>query len=132
MSYPMPDRRVPRRRSDRRTWVAARESLRAQPRGRGCRRPATGGVRKRGDERAPVDASRPRRRLGRRADRADDFLRIRQRRLPVSDGTSENDQRGTPLNPPENGEKLPNPASVKERKNRWSAGTANDCRPWKL
>lgn len=33
--------------------------------------------------------------------------------------------RGTPVIPPLNGEKLPSPASVNERKKRWSAGTVD-------
>ena len=42
------------------------------------------------------------------------------------------DQRGTPFSPPLNGEKLPSPASVNDRKNRLSAGTRYDGSPAKL
>ena len=41
-------------------------------------------------------------------------------------------QRGTPFSPPLNGEKLPSPASVNDRKNRLSAGTRYDGSPAKL
>ena len=41
-------------------------------------------------------------------------------------------QRGTPLRPPLNGEKLPRPASVNERKKRWSDGTPTTVSPCKL
>ena len=38
-------------------------------------------------------------------------------------GAGDQDQRGTPLSAPLNGENAPRPASVNERKNRWSDGT---------
>jgi len=37
--------------------------------------------------------------------------------------------RGTPLSAPLNGEKLPRPASVKERKKRWSEGIGDAPTP---
>ena len=45
-------------------------------------------------------------------------------------GTGGTGHRGVPLSPPLNGEKLPRPASVNDRKNRWSDATVD--RPAKL
>src|SRR5581483_4995547 len=62
---------------------------------------------------------------GRRSDdRADGFPRIPRRRSRELAWPSGGRQRGTPLNAPLNGEKLPRPANVNDMKKRWSDGTA--------
>ena len=54
---------------------------------------------------------------------------VNERAAGEPGGARHEDQRGTPLSAPLNGEKLPRPASVNDRKNRRSEGSGNEELP---